>query len=125
MVPVEYLPRFFNIYFTAFFHGPRESNQPIEVSAGNVVFGGGDRHPSKPDQFLLYHFFCLLRYSGTFYRFLQVLQFLEFLISLSKLFPDNLQLLAQKIFSLILAEFTLRFLLYLIAEFEHFEFSHQ
>jgi len=83
---------------------PRQSDDPVEVAAGDGVLGAGGVDPFQPGQFsfgLFEHFF------GQFFRLDLLPQFLGLRglrIGLAELFLDGLELLAQVVLALALVD---------------------
>ena len=101
--------------------GPRQRDHPVEVGARHGVFGGGRRHLRQPielAQRLLLHG---LGQARGFDLLAQLLDFLRLVVAFAELALNRLELLAQEVVALVLADLRLHLRLDLRAELEHLE----
>ncbi len=104
---------------------PRQRHDPVEIGARHGVFRGGRRHLRQPIE--LAQRFLLHRFGQThgFELGAQLFDLARLIVAFAELFLNRLQLLAQEIIALVLADFRLHLALNLRAELEHFELFDQ
>ena len=105
--------------------GPRQRHEPVEVGARYGVLGRGDRHLRQAIQLaqrLLLHGF---RHAGRVDLRPQLVDLLRLLVAFAKLLLDRLELLAEEVLALVLADLRLHLRLDLRSELEDFELLDQ
>ena len=105
--------------------GPRQRDDPVEIGARHRVLGGGGRHLRQPvelaQRFLLHR----LGQPGGIDLLAQLLDVLGLVVAFAELPLNRLQLLAQEVVALVLADLRLHLRLDLRAELEHLELLDQ
>ena len=100
---------------------PRQRDQPVDVGPRHGVLGGGHRHLGQAvqlaDRLLLHR----LRHPGGVDLLAQLLDFLRLVVALAELPLDGLELLAQEVVALVLADLRLHLRLDLGPELEDLE----
>ena len=104
---------------------PRQRDDPVEIGARHGVFRGGRRHLRQAielaQRFLLHG----LRQAGGFELGAQLFDLARLIVAFAELLLDRLELLAQEVIALVLADFRLHLALDLRSELEHFELLDQ
>ena len=104
---------------------PRQRDQPVEVGARDGVLGGGDRHLRQAIELAQRFLLDRLGHAGRVDLGAQLVDFLGLLVALAELLLDRLQLLAQEVLALVLADLRLHLRLDLRAELEDLELLDQ
>ena len=84
--------------------GPRQGHQPVEIGARHRVLRGGRRHLGEPVQLAEGLLRGLLGHAGRLDLLPQLVQLLDGVVPLSQLLLDGLELLAQVVLALALAD---------------------
>ena len=104
---------------------PRQRDDPVEIGARHGVFRGRRRHLRQAielaQRFLLHG----LGQAGRFELGAQLFDLARLIVAFAELLLDRLELLAQEVIALVLADFRLHLALDLRAELEHFELLDQ
>ena len=100
---------------------PRQRDQPVEIGARHCVLGGRDRHLREPVELPQRLLLDSFRHAHGFDLLGQLLDFLRLVVAFSELLLNGLQLFAEEVIALVLADFGLHLRLNLRSELEHFE----
>jgi hypothetical protein len=104
---------------------PRQRDDPIEIGARDRVFRGGWRHFREPIELAQRLFLDCLRQAGRFELGAQLFDLARLIVAFAELLLDRLELLAQEVITLVLADLRLHLALDLRTELEHFELLDQ
>ena len=104
---------------------PRQRHQPVEIGARHGVFGGGDRHLRQTIELAQRFLLDRLGHAGGVDLLFELLDLLGLVVALAELLLDRLELLAQEVLALVLADFRLHLRLNLRAELEDLELLDQ
>ena len=105
--------------------GPRQRDEPVEVGARHGVLGGGGRHLRQPVELAQRFLLDRLGQPGGVDLLAQLLDLLGLVVAFAELALDRLELLAQEVVALVLADLRLHLRLDLRAELEHLELLDQ
>jgi hypothetical protein len=104
---------------------PGQCHEPVQVGARDRVFGGRDRHLGEPIELTKRFLLDQLRHAGAVDLRAKLVDVLGLIVSLAQLFLDRLELLAEEVLALILADLGLDLRLNLRPELENLELLDQ
>ena len=104
---------------------PRQRDDPIEIGPRHRVFGGRGWHLREPIELAQRLFLDRVRHARGFDLRAELLDLLGLIVALAELALNRLELLAQEVVALVLADLRLHLRLDLRAELEHFELLDQ
>ena len=100
---------------------PRQRDDPVEIGARHGVFGGGRGHLREPIELAQRFFLHRLWQAGGFELGAQLFDLTRLVVAFAEFLLNRLQLLAQEVVALVLADFRLHLALDLRAELEDLE----
>ena len=101
---------------------PRQRRHPFQVRARHHVLRRSRRHLRQPLQFAIALFPGFRRHAGFVHFFAELVDLLHRIVGFAEFLLNRLHLLAQQIFTLVLADLLLNLLVNLRAELENLEF---